>query len=152
MSFLEQASKAIREAGGRMTAQRRLIIELLAESDSHLDAEAVYHIAHERDAQISMATVYRTLNALEDAGLLQQRYLSRDHERKYYEPLHAESEYHFTCRICKRVIPFQSQLIQNLKAKLEVELGVSVMNACICFDGLCPECRDTDIIDLHPGG
>jgi Fur family ferric uptake transcriptional regulator len=141
MSYLEQADKVIREAGGRMTAQRRLIIEILESSREHLDAEALHLRAREQDDSVSLATVYRTLNMLEEAGLVQQRYLSREHERKTYEPLHVDEEYHFTCRICRRVIAFHSELMEQLKRELEAELNVKVFNACVCVDGLCPDCQ-----------
>lgn len=141
MSFLEEASKVIRESGGRMTSQREIIIQLLEETTQHLDAEGLYHLAFTQDNSISLATVYRTLNALEDAGLIQPRYLSHDHERKYYEPVEEQEHYHFTCQKCHRVIEFRSELIDALKTKLETQLGIEVAHACVCFDGLCPDCR-----------
>ena len=95
LSFTENASKAIRASGGRMTAQRKLIINLLASADEHLDAESLYDLAKAQDTSISLATVYRTLNVLEQADLVQQRYISREHERKYYEPVFIENQYHF---------------------------------------------------------
>ena len=142
MSFLKEASKAIRESGGRMTNQRELIIHLLEENTQHLDAEELYHLAFAQDNSISLATIYRTLNTLEDAGLVQPRYLSHDHERKYYEPVDDQEHYHFTCRQCHKVIEFRSDLITELKDKLEAELGIQVSHACVCFDGLCPDCHN----------
>jgi Fur family ferric uptake transcriptional regulator len=143
MSFLEQASQAIHESGGRMTAQRQIILELLAAANDHLDAEGLYQLAHERDTRVSLATVYRTLNTLAEAGLVQQRYESRDHERKIIEPVTQPADYHFTCRHCHRVIPFQSELVQQLKHDLQAEFNVQVFHACVCLDGLCPDCRVT---------
>jgi Fur family ferric uptake transcriptional regulator len=141
MTFTEDASQAIRDSGGRMTAQRELLIGLLADTHEHLDAEGLYDLARTKDASISLATVYRTLNVLEEAGLLQQRYLSRDHERRYFEPVHHHSEHHFTCRKCRKVISFRSSLVQDLGRQLEDELGVRMLNICVCLDGLCPSCR-----------
>ena len=144
MTFLEEASEAIRQSGGRMTNQRQIIIELLDDAGEHLDAEMVYERARARDGAVSLATVYRTLSTLEEAGLLKQHYISPDHDRKYYEPAHAAEEYHFTCRKCHRVIPFRSELIAELVDQLSAELNVSVAHACLCFDGLCPDCRDKE--------
>lgn len=142
MSFLEQATQAIHEAGGRMTPQRQLIVEILAAATERLDADALYQRARQRDDAISLATVYRTLAALESAGLIHQRYVSRDHERKVYEP---DAEvYHFTCRRCRQVIPFQSPLVNLLKQELEQQFQVQALQACICVDGLCPACRQAE--------
>ncbi len=141
MTFLEQASQAIREAGGRMTSQRQMIVELLAEAHEDLDAEELYQQAHVRDASVSLATVYRTLNTLEAAGLVKEHYNSRSHDRKVYQLVEADAGYHFTCRQCRRVIHFESALVQEIKQMLEAQFGVQVSNACVCMDGLCPECR-----------
>ena len=141
MSFVEEASTAIREAGGRFTSQRQLIVELLETTEGHLDAEGLYHLAYERDTSVSLATVYRTLNVLKDAGLIDQRYFAREHGREYYEPVSAHEHYHFTCKSCKRVIEFESGLVDEIKRTLEARLGVSVTHACVCFEGLCQTCR-----------
>ncbi len=139
--FREQSIEAIRKAGGRMTAQRQLVIDLLETLDGQLDAEALYQLAHARDSHLSIATVYRTLSTLEAAGLIQQRYHSRSHERRYYERTSTVPAYHFTCRACHKVIAFHSDLIQELEARLADALGLSVFGACVCLDGLCPECQ-----------
>ena len=61
MSFSEKAADAIRQSGGRMTAQRQQIIDLLENASQRLDAEALYDQARRNDPSISLATVYRTL-------------------------------------------------------------------------------------------
>jgi Fur family ferric uptake transcriptional regulator len=141
MSFITQAQEAIREAGGRITTQRELILQILDSVDELLDAESLYLLARERDTSLSLTTVYRTLNTLEEAGLIHQRYLTRDHERKVYETLHAEEEYHFTCRQCGRIVPFRSGFMEQLKHELETRLGVTNLTACVCVTGLCPDCQ-----------
>ena len=64
--------KKCTEAGIRMTAQRSLIIETLIGSDDHPDADLVYRRAVEKDQSISLPTVYRTLNLLDDAGIIKK--------------------------------------------------------------------------------
>ena len=64
--------KKCNDAGIRMTAQRSLIIETLVGSDDHPDADQVYRRAVERDQSISLPTVYRTLNLLDDAGIIKK--------------------------------------------------------------------------------
>jgi Fur family ferric uptake transcriptional regulator len=151
MTFLDDARKAIHNAGGRMTPQRRLIISLLESSDARLDAEELHRLANQQDADISLATVYRTLNTLEEAQLIQYSYLSRDHERKYYELVHQEKTYQFVCRECGRTYPFRSRLIQALKDQLENDLSVRVLQTCLCIEGLCPDCQDKQAQERQAG-
>ena len=150
MSFSEKAADAIREAGGRMTAQRQHIIDLLGSATERLDAEGLFEQARLADASISLATVYRTLSTLESVGLIRQTYISKEHERKYYEPV-AEA-YYFTCRECRRVIGFRSDHIAALKQELQARFGLSDINVCTCVDGICPTCqaRHTQEIEAEP--
>jgi len=142
MSFQEQAKEAIRASGGRITGQRELLLDLIAAHDE-IDAERLHQLAVQQDATISLPTVYRTLHTLEDAHVITSRYFSTDHERKVYS-VQAELEltFHFTCRRCGRVIPFQSTWIEQLKRELGAQLGAEVLTLCMCAGGLCPDCRE----------
>ncbi len=122
-----------------MTAQRETLIELLANMPERIDAETLHRRAQERDPQINLATVYRTLDILEATNLIRAQFVSPDHSRKYYTL--AVEPYHFTCRRCHRVIAFASDLVDLLKERLENDLHVQAYNACVCVDGLCPDCR-----------
>lgn len=146
--FSEQASRAIRSMGGRMTAQRQLVIDLLENNNGECDAETLYHLAHAEDNSLSIATVYRTLSILETARLVQLRYRSREHDRRYYELISTEPTYHFTCRICHKVLPFHSELVHELEQRLATELDLVVLDACVCLDGLCQDCREKAKSDI----
>ncbi len=139
MSFLDQANDAIRAAGGRVTPQRQIIIETLATAGERIDAETLHHAVQQGDTSVDLTTVYRTLEMLEAAKLIRSQYISPDHDRKYYTL--AAGLYHFTCRRCHRVIPFTSSLVDELKQRLELDFQVQALNACICVDGLCPDCQ-----------
>jgi Fe2+ or Zn2+ uptake regulation protein len=140
MSFIDDAATAIHESGGRFTAQRRLIIEVLEEAGGHLDAVKLYQLAHDRDDSISLATVYRTLNVLTEAGLIRERYLTRGHDRLVYETGGIE-HYHFTCSACHRVIEFETHRVEQIKQALEVAFGVQVNHTCLCLEGVCYACQ-----------
>ncbi len=140
--FSEQVREVVERTGGRMTAQRQLIIDLLESSGGPFEVEEFYRLVQAKDPRISIATIYRTLKMLEVAGLIQQRYRSHDHERRYYERVRAEPVYHFSCHACHKMIPFHSSLVQEIGQRLATELGLAVFSACVCLDGLCPDCLD----------
>jgi Fur family transcriptional regulator, ferric uptake regulator len=131
---------ALRATGHRITPQRQIVLEVVENSAEHLDAEAVYRRAHTKDPHISLATVYRTLAVLKDEGLIEQRFLARDHTREHYEPVGAPEHYHFTCLDCRQVIEFQSPRVNQLRAELQAELGLHVLRACLCLEGYCQTC------------
>lgn len=139
--LIEQAQRAFRNSGMRITAQRRTILEVLSDSEAHLDAEEVYRRAKVRDPNISLATVYRTLAALRQIGLVQQRHLTRNDQRGYYE-IANQQHYHFTCLRCGRVIEFDTPLISQIQDELAEEMGIRVVQARLYLEGYCSDCLD----------
>lgn len=140
MTTSAEALATLRTTGHRITPQRQIVLEVIESSTEHLDAEAVYQRAREKDPQISLATVYRTLAVLKDMELVEQRYLARTHAREHYEPVGAPEHYHFTCLGCRRVIEFQSPRVKQMTSELHRELGVEIAHACICLEGYCETC------------
>lgn len=136
----ENIRQELMRAGLRATPQRLVVLEILRDADEHLDAEAIYERARERDPRISLATVYRTLAKLKEVGLVEQRYFARDHRKEYYEATGKKEHYHFTCLGCGKVIEIETPRIAQARAELSEALGLEFTHACICFEGYCPEC------------
>ncbi len=132
--------RQLAEVGLRATPQRLLILAILENADEHMDAEMIYERARAQDARISLATVYRTLARLKEAGLVEQRYFARDHRREYYEAVSKGEHYHFTCLGCGKVIEVTTPRIAQARQELSEALGLEFTHACICFEGYCPEC------------
>jgi Fe2+ or Zn2+ uptake regulation protein len=136
----DQTLASLRASGRRITAQRKVVLEVISASEEHLDAEAVYARARKRDPKISLATVYRTLAVLKTEGLVEQRYVARSHEREYYEPVGAREHYHFTCRKCGQAVEFESTRVQEMRFEVQQSLGAEVTGACVCLEGICHSC------------
>jgi len=130
----------VRESGRRVTLQRQIVLDVIETAEKHLDAETIFQRAREKDPNISLATVYRTLAVLTEMGLVDRSYLARNHEREHYEPVGAPKHHHFTCLDCHQVIEFQSPGLSQLIGQLQEELGVEVLHTCMCVEGYCSEC------------
>lgn len=137
---------AVRATGRRITSQRRLVFDVMETATEHLDAEAIFQRARATNHKISLTTVYRTLTALKEMGLVDQNYITRHHDREHYEPVGAPRHYHFTCLGCQRVIEFQSPGLIRAMGRLPGELGVQVTHVCVCVEGYCRDCAS-----LHEG-
>lgn len=135
-----QTLAALRATGHRITSQRQLVLEVIESSPEHLDAEAIYRRVRKKDSHIGLATVYRTLTVLKDMGLIEQRYLARNHDREFYEPVGAPEHHHFTCLGCHTVVEFQSPRVKQMRADLQGELGLEIGRVCICIEGYCRSC------------
>lgn len=91
---------AFNAAGLRLTRQRLLICRELAGRYDHPDVERIYRAVKPRLRQISLFTVYRTMNALESAGMARRVATWKGHAR--YDG-NAEAHAHFLCEKCGRI-------------------------------------------------
>ncbi len=136
----EHLRDVFRAAGRRLTSQRRLILEVLEESNEHLDAEELYDRARVHNTDISLATVYRALAVLKEMGLVEEHRLGEEHG--HYEPMRDEPHYHFTCVGCGRVIEFDSPLVARIQQELSEREGVCVTSVHLHLSGYCAQCQN----------
>ncbi len=107
--------------GLRMTGQRRTIARVLEESDDHPDVELLYTRASSRDANISIATVYRTVKLFEEAGILDK--LEFGDGRARYEDAERDHHDHLIDMNSGEVIEFVDPEIEALQDKIAEKLG-----------------------------
>jgi len=136
----EHLENEFRATGRRLTSQRRLILEVLEKSDSHLEAEALYDRAKAHDPDISLATVYRTLAVLKEMGLVAEHRLGEGHG--HFEAVRGDPHYHFICRACGRVIEFSALQVAEIEQELGQREGVCVTTTHLRMSGYCAACRD----------
>jgi Fe2+ or Zn2+ uptake regulation protein len=132
--------RALRSAGRRLTPQRRLILQVLEESNGHLDADALYDQVKARDPDVSLATVYRTLAVLRELGLIEEHRLGQDHG--HFEAVRQEPHYHFSCLRCGKVIEFDTPLVAQIEQALREQKGVQVTSTYLHISGYCAQCRE----------
>ncbi|MBN9440476.1 Fur family transcriptional regulator [Bosea sp. (in: a-proteobacteria)] len=115
----------LRQAGLRMTQQRRLILRVLAEADDHPDAKGIFTRAFAHDPTLSLSTVYRTMKLLETQGAI-ERHAFEDGVSRYE---HADQEHHDHLIDVETgtVVEFSSPEIEALQAKIAAELGYEIV-------------------------
>jgi len=123
-----------------VTPQRRLLLSIMREAGSHLDAKELYRRASERDPNISLATVYRNLRVFEKQGLLNERHLGQ--ARCYYEMKRSGEHQHLVCEACGQVIEFESPLIRKLVAEVQRKNNFSVTKVELYLEGHCHKCKE----------
>jgi len=134
----EIVGEALRRQGKRMTAQRTLLLRIIAESEEHLDAEEIYRRARAQGASLSLSTVYRTLSLLARMGLVRE--LHFDEEHHHYERALGE-HYHLFCLQCGRVIEYWPPDGGRRLRQVAEECGFNLLNARLELHGICDECR-----------
>jgi len=139
----------IRGAGYRMTMPRQVILDVLNSTAGHLSAEDVYFAVHSSHPGIGLTTVYRTLDLLEQMGLV-VRFDFGD-KRARYElaegPSGPNHHHHLVCTSCGRIVDYtefvheEKDLIQKAEKGLSKKYGYKINSHVINFYGLCDQCR-----------
>ena len=118
--------RLLRDAGVRLTRQRRAILAVLAAASDHPDAQEICARARARDASVSLPTVYRTLSLLEERGAVHRHSFEGGPSR--YEPADAEHHDHLIDVETGRVIEFASPRIEALQRAIAEDLGYDIVS------------------------
>lgn len=123
-SYESLASRCV-AAGIKMTEQRRIILQVLTSAADHPSVEVVFERAKALDPSVSMATVYRTLNLLDELELVQRHEFKENFSR--FE-LNATHHHHLIDLETGKVIEFQNQELELLKQKIARDLGYDLVD------------------------
>jgi Fe2+ or Zn2+ uptake regulation protein len=132
----------LRDQGRHLTRQRQLVLDILRAHPEHLDAGSIYAEAKKQDDRISLATVYRSLAFLQEAGLIEENRLGEDHG--HFEAVQESRHYHFTCLGCGRVVEFEAAEIATIVEALEDRRSLQVTEIQFHLQGFCPDCQKTN--------
>ena len=133
---------AFHSARMRLTRQRLAIYRELMSRYDHPDVESLYKAVKPRIPQISLFTVYRTMNALEEAGMVWRVATWKGHAR--YDA-NVETHGHFLCEGCGRIhdLNLTTEDLGPLCSQVAGKKG-KVRRVDLMFYGLGPNC-----LDLH---
>ena len=109
----------------RMTSQRQIIIQVIEESDDHPEVDQLYLRSVELDNTISIATVYRTVKLLEEAGLIER--LEFGDGRSRYEEA-GEHHEHLVDIETGEVHEFYNEELETLKTEIAREMGYDLID------------------------
>ena len=133
----------------RITEPRRIIMDVLAGTKEHVSAEEVYMQVHNAYPNVGLTTVYRTLDLLEEMGVVVK--LNFGDGRSRYELIESLTKpghhHHLVCTICKRVIDYDDfvdeevELLKKVERELSKKHGFQIMGHVIQFFGKCSRCK-----------
>jgi Fur family transcriptional regulator, stress-responsive regulator len=125
----------LRDRGWRLTAQRRVIAEVMTGEHVHMAADEVFEAARSVLPEVSLATVYNTLNELVTLGELVE--LTHADGRKRYDPNVAERHHHLVCVDCGRMLDVAAD---DPRLPEEQAHGFEVLAVEVTFRARCPDC------------
>ncbi|MGW1195012.1 Fur family transcriptional regulator [Streptomyces sp. NPDC002536] len=131
----------LRGRGWRLTAQRRVVAEVLDGDHVHYTADEVHAKAAELLPEISRATVYNTLGELVSLGEVLE--VSTDGRAKRYDPNAHHAHQHLVCSRCGTIrdVHPAGDLLAGLPA--DERFGFQVSAVEVTYRGICPGCTGT---------
>ncbi|MGL4730480.1 MAG: Fur family transcriptional regulator [Clostridium sp.] len=140
---IDDLKEVLKEKGYKLTPQRRAILTGIINSEgSHLTAEELYDLVKSECPDIGLATVYRTVQLLEDMGVVCK--LDLDDGRSRYELCQGEDNHqhhHLICSACGRVIEVQGDLLDEIEEVIEDKYKFKIENHSLKFYGICEACN-----------
>ncbi len=144
----------LRSAGERLTPARYAVLHVVDAADladEHLTAEQIGTRVADVEPSVHRATVYRTLTALVETGVLSHVHLggtatvyhltepppAEQHEHDAHDHGHA----HVQCHVCGRVLDVAPDVFDEVAARLRADLGFTLDTGHAALLGRCRDCR-----------
>ena len=140
-NIINELKTIIKQKGMKYTEQRAIILQILVNLDDHLNAEEIHSIIQqEHPAQnIGIATIYRTLNFLEEVNLISS--ISFGSEGKKYEGNQKEHHDHLICTSCNKIVEFLDDSIEKKQEDIACSNGFTITDHSMQIYGLCKDCQ-----------
>lgn len=133
----DRLSATLREKGFRLTPQRELILRAVEEL-GHATPDQVHAHVLTRSGAVNLSTVYRTLELLNELGLIRHAHLS-DRAPTYHSVTDHE-HFHLVCRECGRVVSKDRAVLARLISELAERDGFEVDVGHLTVFGTCQAC------------
>jgi Fur family transcriptional regulator, ferric uptake regulator len=128
----------LRARGYRVTPQRQLVLEAVAQLD-HATPEEISAQVQQTARGVNISTIYRTLELLEQIGMVTHTHLS--HGAPTYHLASVSDHVHLVCRECGRVTEISPEAIRPLTTMLDQQHGFKTDVHHLTVFGCCAECQ-----------
>jgi Fur family ferric uptake transcriptional regulator len=130
-------TKELRAKGYRMTPARQLVLSAVTGLE-HATPDAICAEVQRTASSVNLSTVYRTLELLEELGLVTHTHLG--HGAPIYHAAAEKQHLHLVCRVCGRVTETHAAVADPLVQKLRAEQGFEIDVGHFAIFGCCAEC------------
>ena len=141
LTLSEQWLAKLQASGYRITEPRRAIVDLLAASERALGPLELYDEGRKDYRRLGLVTVYRTLEKLEELGLVQR--VHQPGGCNMYLRASNGHEHMLVCTVCGRVAFFSGDDLQAFMENIEKRSGYQIREHWLQLYGLCAQCAAT---------
>jgi Fur family ferric uptake transcriptional regulator len=139
----------LRKKGHRSTPERLKVLREIYSSPEHMDADEIFMALKQKNANVSRATVYNTLDILVECNLVSPN--SFGHKHLHYERSYGYKEHHhIICEKCGRLLEFTSPKIDDELSEICQKNGFKLKRNVLqlfgeCMDETCEEKEDNPL-------
>ncbi len=122
----------------RNTRQRRAVVAILKDLDGFASAQEIHDVLKHRGESVGLSTVYRTLQALADAGEVD--FLRNDDGESVYRRCSTGHHHHLVCRSCGRTVEVEGPTVERWAARTAEAHGFTEISHTLEVFGTCEAC------------
>jgi len=137
---MDDILKLMQENGLRSTPQRRIILEILKNTNKHLSAEEIFEEVKKIQPDISFGTIYRNLSILHEVGII--RDLNFKDGKIRYELNDKEHHHHMVCINCGETIKINKCPMDDFLINFAKGAGFQITGHTFEVFGYCKNCQE----------
>ncbi len=140
-SLLVRFKDILKHNNLKFTKQREIVLKTMYNNDDHFSPESLYMLLKESypELNVGIATVYRTLNLLEDSDMVTS--LSFGSSGKKFELGNKPHHDHMICKICDEIIEFEDYAIEKKQEEIANKYGFRLTGHLMQLYGICKKCQ-----------
>jgi Fur family ferric uptake transcriptional regulator len=124
----------------RTTPERYAILDAVLESQGHFDADSLYYRLIASGVKVSKATVYNTLDILQECGLV-SKYRFAESTSRYEKAFGRPHHHHLICLQCGDIIEFINEKLDKIQEDVCSEKNFSAQSSTLQIFGTCSKCK-----------
>ncbi len=136
-------SQYLRKNGMLYSKQREQTLDVFLKTEKHLTINDLYELVRRKHPQIGLATVYRTMKVICDAGLARETDFGGNIRRFEHKYKHQHHD-HLVCLKCGRIIEVISPAIEKLQENLTRKHRFKAVRHRMEIFGLCKTCKSKE--------
>ncbi|MEA3474867.1 MAG: transcriptional repressor [Candidatus Cloacimonadota bacterium] len=146
---VREFQKFIQKQNLLWSTEREIITEQVFDNHFHFTADDLFIQLNEKGKSVSRATVYRTLELLEESGMVSK--IQMQNGKHLYEHIFGHQHHdHLICQKCGKMIEFHSEGIEELQRKVSLENNFKMTGHCLKIYGICSDCQNKEQTQKQP--
>ncbi|MGE5840297.1 MAG: Fur family transcriptional regulator [Deltaproteobacteria bacterium] len=124
----------------RSTPERFAILDAVLDSQGHFDVEGLYYRLITNGIKVSKATVYNTLELLQECGLV-SKYRFAENTSRYEKAFGRPHHHHLICLECGDIIEFVNEKLERIQDDVCIDKNFKAQSSTLQIFGTCSKCR-----------